>query len=197
MYTTTSYNQELMDQRHSRTGAKRKTKSVTTGGVWRFELMDGTPTLALLLLCHFERFRSAVVSSEPAAAQILEMSEMPDAVEPGRSVFGYCPFDLRHAGGPEPRRGLPNEPVRGTKKNKHTPNASEQSKETNGNTAVCSSSLRGALYSLGFPVGIGRHHVPFQIVREMFDRQKRHLQHRVVPRVAGHLHTTDKRDIIN
>lgn len=103
--------------------------------------MDGTPTLALLLLCHFERFRSAVVSSEPAAAQILEMSEMPDAVEPGRSVFGYCPFDLRHAGGPEPRRGLPNEPVRGTKKNTNIPLTRQNSRKKRTETPRCARRL--------------------------------------------------------
>jgi len=58
---------------------------------------------------HFERFRTAKVSAEPIATQILEMSEMPDPINSRSGVFGYRPFDSHLAGRPKPRRGLPGE----------------------------------------------------------------------------------------
>jgi len=55
-----------------------------------------------LFLCHFERVRSSEEFPEIAASQILEISEVSDAIEAVFSVLGYGPFDVCYAGGPKP-----------------------------------------------------------------------------------------------
>jgi len=65
-----------------------------------------------LILCHFKRFRSAKVFSEPATPKIhSKISKVPNTVEPWCCVFRYCPFDFRYTAGPKPRNGFPYESV--------------------------------------------------------------------------------------
>lgn len=109
------------------------------------------------------------------------MTKVPDPVEPGHHVLGYRPFDYRLAGGPEPRRGLPGEPIRTF---------------VIIITVVIQQASRAiGIYSLGFPVGVGGHDFPSGIVGEPFDRQERHLQHRIVSGISGHLVTDKHSDI--
>lgn len=64
-----------------------------------------------LFLRHFERFRSAKVSSEPAPSKIFKIPKVSNAVKPWCSVFRYCPFDFCYAACPKPRNCFPQESV--------------------------------------------------------------------------------------
>lgn len=126
-----------------------------------------------LFLRHFECFRTAKVSTEPAPSKRFEMPKVSDAVESWCSFFGYFPFDFCYAVGPKPRYGFPDE--------------SEENKKNVTLGLLRTAKFYALLSLLGFPVGVSGDDVPFEIVREPFDRQKRHFQHGVVPGIARYL----------
>lgn len=51
-------------------------------------------------------------------------------------------------------------------------------------------------HSLGFPIGVGGDHIPLNVIRQAFDRQKGHFQHRVVSRTARDLRSRKQTEIV-